>query len=483
MNKSVGDSRAQGWPAWLALASFLIAIAVLKFSFHELWKDEWQAWLIATDTTFSQMMNLLPGEGHPALWFLLMRAASWVGHLFLLPSQDVWILQTLHFLLVASTLYIFFIHIRLRLWIKCGLAFSYFMFFEYGIINRSYILLQLFSFAYVALAQRDKNQPWLAGLVLFLICQVEVYGVMMAVALLAYEVWKNETDAISEKIKSSWQQIVWVVGGLLIFYFTVSTGKSVALADGQQIDWAWSAMALQAITFDTLFIGLLPTVLSQFNLIGFLCGVGVLTALFFLFRTSKSIIIAYGLFFAALLVFTFLIYHGGPRQWGVQLLFFVCMLSLLYADNKMPKWGVYFVAAIIFVQSIHNLKIIKKEVTYPFSNSMAAGTYIKKNIAASIPILGINKPYCTPVIGYVGYRFYSLPYGDSYSYFIWQEKQYIPSMADIENFATTKSVNRLMVINNKPMDLRHYTKLKPVKAFDNPNIREEYYFLYAYERN
>jgi hypothetical protein len=52
---------------WLALASFL----ALR---HVMWRDEVRAYSLAlTGNTVVDMLKAVHGEGHPALWYLLLR--------------------------------------------------------------------------------------------------------------------------------------------------------------------------------------------------------------------------------------------------------------------------------------------------------------------------------------------------------------------------------------------------------------------------
>jgi hypothetical protein len=50
-----------------------LAMLLLKFQYHELWKDEWQAWLMARDMGWGELLGSLYYEGHPALWYLYLK--------------------------------------------------------------------------------------------------------------------------------------------------------------------------------------------------------------------------------------------------------------------------------------------------------------------------------------------------------------------------------------------------------------------------
>lgn len=60
----------------------LIVYVLLQSYFamhHEAWRDESQAWIIAKNASFSEIWGLLPSEGHPCLWFYLLKICSMSG--------------------------------------------------------------------------------------------------------------------------------------------------------------------------------------------------------------------------------------------------------------------------------------------------------------------------------------------------------------------------------------------------------------------
>jgi hypothetical protein len=91
------------WGLWLLL---LTGIAVVKLFFHELWKDEWQAWLMARDMPWDTLIQSLYYEGHPALWYLYLKVWTLIGG-GLGMADDV-ALSLSHLLIVAIALYWFF---------------------------------------------------------------------------------------------------------------------------------------------------------------------------------------------------------------------------------------------------------------------------------------------------------------------------------------------------------------------------------------
>ena len=68
--------RANAFP--LALTALFLVRGAVAAAHHELWRDEAQAWLIARDVPLSRLFAELHYEGHPALWFLLLKPLTWI---------------------------------------------------------------------------------------------------------------------------------------------------------------------------------------------------------------------------------------------------------------------------------------------------------------------------------------------------------------------------------------------------------------------
>ena len=465
----------------LLFVVFIIFLFIIKFGFHELWKDEWQAWLIATDTSWKELVQQFPLEGHPSLWFIILRTVNFVKEWVFPLMQDVYAIQFIHFIFAAATYYFLFNKISLPLWMKAGFGFSYFLFFEYGIVNRSYILIPLILFAIVSAIQKEKINYLLIGVLLFLLCQVEIYGVISAGSIVLYLWIDNEKNNFFSLDRRKIILASAFTTGVIIFYFTVAPDNSSATATFDQsksLAFNNFLQAIQALTLNTFYPGIFPTAISGYSFLLACLGIVLLVALYMMFKNNKVVVFSYASYLFILWLFSSIIYIGGTRHWGMHLIAFLCFLSLFYFKNKKFEiWQKGLIISFIFFLVIHNIKIINREIREPFSNSAKAGLFIKKNFN-NIPVIGINKPYMTPVIGYAEKNFYSLPYGNTYSYFQWKEKQYIPNMNDLIKFKEKIKADRILVIFNKPLPGHIFPALQPLREFNTPSIREEDYYIY-----
>lgn len=164
---------------WTVFGVFatLLALATMR---HEMWRDELQAWLIARDShSLLQLFHALHYEGHPALWYLLLYIPS---HLSPNPAS----MQAINFAISAGLAWLLVSARMLPRPIRLSIVFSYFVFFQYGEIARSYALAVLLLFAAARCLTGEKQHRKLAIFLLALSLNTHVYAAPVAVALAAW---------------------------------------------------------------------------------------------------------------------------------------------------------------------------------------------------------------------------------------------------------------------------------------------------------
>lgn len=76
---SKARSLPQPQPWWfIAALGLYAALAAFLFFTHLPWRDEGQAWLWAEELSTLRDFFVVPGEGHPPLWFWLLKPMTWV---------------------------------------------------------------------------------------------------------------------------------------------------------------------------------------------------------------------------------------------------------------------------------------------------------------------------------------------------------------------------------------------------------------------
>ncbi|MBQ2264325.1 MAG: hypothetical protein II341_02880 [Oscillospiraceae bacterium] len=172
--KKICLSRRAGRAEWVVLFLYVLGTAVIS-CFHEPWFDEAQAWMIARSATLREILFEIPHyEGHPQLW-----------HLVLLPFAKLG--APYEFTLTAINISFCTIAVALLLWrspfpkiVRCLLPFTYFFFYQYGVISRPYCIM-LVGMMLVCMTYSGKNtHPWRYILSLTLFALTGAYMLVIA---------------------------------------------------------------------------------------------------------------------------------------------------------------------------------------------------------------------------------------------------------------------------------------------------------------
>lgn len=198
----------------VAATALYAAAHLLMAVFHEPWYDEAVAWQIARCASVWDILFRIPHyEGHPPLWHLILMPFAKLGAPYELSLSIV----SLVFAGAAVGLIIWrspFPRI-LRLLVP----FTYFFFYQYGVISRPYCVMML-AFALLAMAWPRRNQrPGRYTLSLMLLCLTSAYGIVIAGGLAAVWVWEiRDGRKIGVWVKSfpTDRRIRWLLGLLVL---------------------------------------------------------------------------------------------------------------------------------------------------------------------------------------------------------------------------------------------------------------------------
>lgn len=168
--------------------SMLLMTAVSAF--HEPWFDEAQAWLIARSASIRDIILTIPHyEGHTPLW-----------HLILLPLARSripyeWGLKATSILLSAAASGLILFKAPFPRLVRMIMPFTFFLFYQYGVISRNYSLM-LLAFVLTAACYRTRhNRPVRFVLCLALLAAASSYGIAISAGIaLAWliEIWDRQ---------------------------------------------------------------------------------------------------------------------------------------------------------------------------------------------------------------------------------------------------------------------------------------------------
>jgi hypothetical protein len=151
-----------------------VALTLVLAQHHVFWRDEVRAFSVAlAGDNILDMLRRLHGEGHPAVWYLLLRVAhDLVGRVEVLPSV-AWLVG---FAGVA----LFVLRAPFRWPMLALFALGNVAAYEYAVMARNYGISMLLIFAYAALYSRSRRNGLLLGLILLLLANTNVHSVLLA---------------------------------------------------------------------------------------------------------------------------------------------------------------------------------------------------------------------------------------------------------------------------------------------------------------
>lgn len=197
--RNLQDSHNARTLALLLAFVLYIAIIAIVMCFHEPWFDEAQSWLIARDSSLTDIISVRPHyEGHPPFWNLLLAIAAKnsVPYEFGIKGIQLVCASLLGAWLIfkspfkhASSLATFLI------------PFTYFACFQYGVTSRPYALLclsLLVAAHYWNSADSKTSNAWKLAISLMFMCLLSVYGIAFAAGFTIAWIWRVFSKNINE---------------------------------------------------------------------------------------------------------------------------------------------------------------------------------------------------------------------------------------------------------------------------------------------
>ncbi len=237
---SLTKGRRPEWMTW----SFFIALLLFAMHVHEPWFDEIQAWFIAKDAPWHDLLWVLPHyEGHPPFFHLLLAIPARLGMSGTLGLPLIGALFS-----IASAYLIIFKSPFPRVARLC-LPFSYFLFYQYSVIVRPYnIMVFLMCLLAVYFPQKDK-QPGRFVLLLAALCACHLYAIAIAGGIAIAWLWEMKG---SRPWKTYCKELLhdkrfyWLLGllgwAVMLILWIMPRPDAFAMGSEFQVNSVWKRM-------------------------------------------------------------------------------------------------------------------------------------------------------------------------------------------------------------------------------------------------
>ena len=202
----------KNWLLHLIFLTYVILIFVVIFK-HEPWADEAQAWLLARDSSLSDLIfKNLRYEGHPPLWYLILKKMLFIRYL---PYRAISIISAL---IAIAGIYIFLHYSSFPKVIKLFFPFTYFVFYQYGVIARSYVLLPILLFLIASVYKDKTNKIYQFTILVCLLANVSIYSSLIALSIMLIHL----IDLIKDRSELNRELIIKQIQAYIAFAIVIA---------------------------------------------------------------------------------------------------------------------------------------------------------------------------------------------------------------------------------------------------------------------
>lgn len=310
---------------WLALASALCWSEVV-------WRDEVRALSFALqgDNLFD-MLRHVRGDGHPALWHILLRTGySVVG--------SPVVLKIVALAVAAVSAYLVVFRLELPRPVMLLALFGNFSIFEYAAMSRNYGISMLFVFLIVVIWEKRKSNGLLLGLLFALLANTNVHSVILIGGFFTYWFF----DLIQERPRPTFESCrafstsvviaaIGVILCILTVYPTFNDAATLDLGGQNPVSLALRAILAPGSNFVAFYpayvLNLMRVHPALYGIFVSLMSVLLYGSLLGLVNRPPAMIAAGGVLLGLCLLFTF-VYPGGYRHQALWLVFMLAMTAL-----------------------------------------------------------------------------------------------------------------------------------------------------------
>lgn len=355
-----GTERKWDIALWVLSTTFIF----VTIAFHQPWRDEGQAVMLAQDATgFWDLIQRIKWEGHPLLWFVLAKVSG--------PTLTPYI----HGVLAVSTNALIVFKSNWPKFLKWVLPFTYFFAFEYAIVFRDYAVGIFLLFSAITLWKKKPN--W-AFLLLLIATQANFFSLVLACGL-------GFLMLLNDPRNKAWIWRIPLTIAILAFtVYQLTPPETGGFASGWNFDSDKLSQALSI--FDSSVI--LPVFLAQHEPLGGLIfihpsinaiiALALLTFMIMTLRTS-SYRMVFGVVSTIILAFCSIKLFGFARHIGHIWIFY---LLLLYAESRdgIKIQPYLFLKLLLTGQLIGGIGHLALEYIYPYSESTEMANYLEAQV-------------------------------------------------------------------------------------------------------
>ena len=480
---------------YILILLFYAAAHIYLMFFHEAWRDESQAWVIAKQLSWTQIPGICASEGHPCLWFYILK----IGISFGLPFRYFNVISIFFMTLAAGVL---LFKAEFKWYTKILVILSPLFFYYNPVICRNYSVI-MFLLCLLCTLWKDRHErPLLYAIPVVLLFQSHILITGLAIGC----VLDMCLDLISNKKHRKVKHFAGLLLSLASFAFMlfelrqkpgaehfITITKDYILDRIKNGEWLYHMESI-SFTLDyagikigsaVLLITLVPLLLFMFfsfdvefrktygsTGLVYLCGIGVYFGISVFVRDVSHIQMAIVL---------------------IMMIMFFCWTLCGYRKGFWYE----FVLGVLCIAFIPKSLVIDpyNDITGRYSESKVLADLVESNAEEGSVIFVNNNFLTTSIIAYLSdspknFTFWDVDNDEEFRIHRWKSnKQYLDetTVAAYANEAIKKnnlSGNAYFVRGNVIIQPRqYYDSLTLIGSCEEENVWKEYYWLYKIKTN
>lgn len=452
---NVTDAR---FAAIVSILALLLGLIVILH--HEMWRDELQAWRIATSSgTLSELLQNARYEGHPLLWYLCLYVLSRF-------TDDPLVMQLFHLWIGAAAIFVLCRYAPFTRWQKACLSFGYFFFFEYLIVSRNYALGVCALFLFCAVQTQRPERILLAAVLLAVMINTNAFGAIIALAFGGWMLIELLARRQTSSVGSGFMIVL-----VLAISFAVAGMQSAPPPDNSPRMLTWNTSLLGSALEKTVasiwrsYVPLplnlphfwntnvldemppvrLGTIVLEGRDAQAALSLGLLVFSAWIFMRTPSVMLLYTVATGGLLLFLHLKVNHGIRHPGHVFLVFVgCLwLSLSKVPYEQPvmmrRASAMLVTVLFAAGTVAGGLAAATDLVYPFSASKETAEFIEHRGLADFTMIGSGYAMAAAVAGYLNHPVLYAENGQTGTFIQWREKRTRVTPAEVVQMAQEQS--------------------------------------------
>ena len=454
----------------------LLAVNVVRTLHHAMWRDELQIFQLGLASgSLADLFRHLRYEAHGALWDAMVWLVTRV-------SADPVALQALQLLLAVAVWIVIYRCSPFSRIEKLALLLSYFLFFEYFIMSRSYTLAALLGFGFVALRQHAPRRVVLAWMSLGLLANLVVHATIWSVAMaIAFVLEQRRRDAA-----------FYAGAALYLAFLAFGIWTMIPAADfgpwGNDVRFSWGRLYNAVAVPVGAFMPVEPDWIV--NAFRFLTGASdaapnfwnpnpvahVVTAgqanldhplrlalafavpllVCWLIVRQKPRWLEFAITYAGIVAFaTLWDFVGNAHHHGILFLALIAAAWLARAGSEGDGLSEWALRLVLLVSALGGAMTLASE-THPFSQSRNASRFLVENKLADAFLIGSRDAQVSSVAGYAGRPIYYLECQCPGTFITWNHARQSPLSAEQFRLRLKDAIDRAagktaILVRNRPL--------------------------------